>query len=408
MKRIGKDAMATLLALMMTLTALSGCSGTDDELDKNDPNELEDWNVFLVQSEAELPECDSSTNGRLYYLSSDSSFKACSGGSWSNIDLTGPAGADGQDGSDGEQGPQGPAGADGQDGSDGEQGPQGPAGSDGMDGEDGTSFTIVGTVEETSDLGEIYIGNVGDAFYVNSTSHIHVWDGNYWIDLGNISGPLGPQGETGPPGPEGPIGPSGLDGVNGTEGPSGTDGDDGLSTLVVTSALSVGSSGCPMGGNMVRIGMDDDGDGVLTTMEVDQTMYVCNGVNGIDGNDGADGADGVMPTVMEMDVTVSSMDFYIDDIQQADVTLYRGFTYTFIQSDTSNSYHPIRLSATNDGTHGGGSAYTDGVTYTGTQGSSGILTFTVPLDAPATLYYYCQNHANMGGTITIQSLGSVS
>ena len=32
MKRIGKDAMATLLALMMTLTALSGCSGTDEEL----------------------------------------------------------------------------------------------------------------------------------------------------------------------------------------------------------------------------------------------------------------------------------------------------------------------------------------------------------------------------------------
>ena len=143
--------MATLLALMMTLTALSGCSGPDDESDKNDSNELEDWNVFLVQSEAELPECDSSTDGRLYYLSTDSGFRACSGGSWSNIDLTGPAGADGQDGSDGEQGP------------------QGPAGSDGLDGEDGTSFTIVGTVEETSDLGEIYIGNVGDAFYVNSS-----------------------------------------------------------------------------------------------------------------------------------------------------------------------------------------------------------------------------------------------
>ena len=390
MKRIGKDAMATLLALMMTLTALSGCSGPDDESDKNDSNELEDWNVFLVQSEAELPECDSSTDGRLYYLSTDSGFRACSGGSWSNIDLTGPAGADGQDGSDGEQGP------------------QGPAGSDGLDGEDGTSFTIVGTVEETSDLGEIYIGNVGDAFYVNSTSHIHVWDGSYWIDLGNISGPLGPQGETGPPGPEGPIGPSGLDGANGTEGPPGADGDDGLNALVTTSALSVGSSGCPMGGNVVRIGMDDDGDGVLSTMEVDQTMYVCNGVNGVDGSDGADGADGVMPTVMEMEVTVSSMDFYIDGIQQADITLYRGFTYTFIQSDTSNSYHPIRLSATSDGTHGGGSSYTDGVTYTGTQGSSGLLTFTVPLNAPATLYYYCQNHANMGGTITIQSLGSVS
>ena len=39
-----------------------------------------------------------------------------------------------------------------------------------------------------------------------------------------------------------------------------------------------------------------------------------------------------MPVVMEMDVTVSSMKFYIDSILQADVTLYRGFTYTFAQS----------------------------------------------------------------------------
>ena len=52
--------------------------------------------------------------------------------------------------------------------------------------------------------------------------------------------------------------------------------------------------------------------------------------------------------------------------------------------------------------------YTDGVTYTGNQGSNGLLTFTVSLDAPDTLYYYCQNHGNMGGEISVQSLGSVS
>jgi len=37
-----------------------------------------------------------------------------------------------------------------------------------------------------------------------------------------------------------------------------------------------------------------------------------------------------------------------------------------------------------------------------------MLTFTVPLDAPDSLYYYCDVHPNMGGSITIQSLGSVS
>ena len=112
--------------------------------------------------------------------------------------------------------------------------------------------------------------------------------------------------------------------------------------------------------------------------------------------------------MMEMTVTVSSMKFYVDSLQQPEVGLYRGFTYTFDQSASTNSPHPLRLSTTEDGTHGGGSQYTDGVTYTGTQGSNGLLTFTVPLDTPDTLYYYCQNHANMGGTVQILSLGYVS
>ena len=327
MKSTRKNALAILLALLMTASALSGCSGTDDDVD-DEPTDLEDWNVFMVQSSSDLPTCDSATEGRLYYLSSESGFQACSSGSWQSIDLTGPAGADG------EAGPAGPAGADG------EAGPAGPPG------EDGTSFSIIGTVEDTSDLGEIYIGDPGDAFLVNSTVHIHVWSGSEWIDLGNISGPEGPPGPQGNPGADGAAGSAGADGQTGAVGPEGPAGED--------------------------------------------------------------GADGSMPVVMEMDVTVSSMKFYIDSILQADVTLYRGFTYTFEQSASSNSAHPLRLSTTSDGTHGGGTQYTDGVTYTGNQGSNGLLTFTVPLDAPDTLYYYCQNHGNMGGEISVQSLGSVS
>ena len=327
MKSTRKNALAILLALLMTASALSGCSGTDDDVD-DEPTDLEDWNVFMVQSSSDLPTCDSATEGRLYYLSSESGFQACSSGSWQSIDLTGPAGADG------EAGPAGPA------GSDGEAGPAGPPG------EDGTSFSIIGTVEDTSDLGEIYIGDPGDAFLVNSTVHIHVWSGSEWIDLGNISGPEGPPGPQGNPGADGAAGSAGADGQTGAVGPEGPAGED--------------------------------------------------------------GADGSMPVVMEMDVTVSSMKFYIDSILQADVTLYRGFTYTFEQSASSNSAHPLRLSTTSDGTHGGGTQYTDGVTYTGNQGSNGLLTFTVPLDAPDTLYYYCQNHGNMGGEISVQSLGSVS
>ena len=79
--------------------------------------------------------------------------------------------------------------------------------------------------------------------------------------------------------------------------------------------------------------------------------------------------------------------------------LQEGGTYTFDLSDSSMSGHPLRFSSTSDGTHGGGSEYTTGVTTSGTAGSSGAtVTITVASSAP-TLYYYCTNHSGMGGQI---------
>jgi len=88
-------------------------------------------------------------------------------------------------------------------------------------------------------------------------------------------------------------------------------------------------------------------------------------------------------------------------------------TYRFDQSDSSNSGHPLRLSTTSNGTHGGGSAFTTGVTAVGTPGSAGAYTqVKLEQDAPDTLYYYCTNHSGMGGEIdskaTVSSLSDLS
>ena len=84
----------------------------------------------------------------------------------------------------------------------------------------------------------------------------------------------------------------------------------------------------------------------------------------------------------------------------ADVTLslFEGNTYRFDQSDSSNNGHPFRFSTTANGTHGGGSIYTTGVSYYGTPGTSGAYTeITVATNTP-TLYYYCSQHSGMGWT----------
>jgi hypothetical protein len=70
--------------------------------------------------------------------------------------------------------------------------------------------------------------------------------------------------------------------------------------------------------------------------------------------------------------------------------LYRGFTYTFI--NTTGSSHPFAIRVSN-----GGADYTTGVS--GSQTSTQI--FTVPMNAPSTLYYQCTIHSSMGNVINI-------
>jgi len=90
--------------------------------------------------------------------------------------------------------------------------------------------------------------------------------------------------------------------------------------------------------------------------------------------------------------------YYIDGALQATVSLSEGRTYKFDQSDGTNGGHPLRFSTTSDGSHGGGSEYTTGVTVVGVPGNAGAYTQIVVAIGAPTLYYYCTAHSGMGGT----------
>jgi hypothetical protein len=111
-----------------------------------------------------------------------------------------------------------------------------------------------------------------------------------------------------------------------------------------------------------------------------------------------------------------------------------GYTYIFNQNDqtnvwfpnaedTTNNQHPLNFSADNlNGEIGGGTVYTDKVVYkldnkvVTKQGYwdgferavQRSVSITITDETPATLYYWCQNHLNMGNSITTADPGTGS
>ena len=87
--------------------------------------------------------------------------------------------------------------------------------------------------------------------------------------------------------------------------------------------------------------------------------------------------------------------YNIDNDPNATIVLTRGNTYTFtlfLQGDFPFWIKTVPTTGTGD-------AYSSGVSRNGS--TTGTVTFTVPQNAPNTLYYSCQNQSLMRGTISV-------
>ena len=98
--------------------------------------------------------------------------------------------------------------------------------------------------------------------------------------------------------------------------------------------------------------------------------------------------------------TGSSSGYVINGIESPHLILVPGNTYKFDQSDSSNSGHPLRFYYEADKT----TAYTTGVTTSGTPGSSGAHTTIIPTGStPVALYYQCSAHGYMGNVASFNT-----
>ena len=323
------------------------------------------------------------------------------------------------------------------------------------------TIIILGSVADSTALTAISTATltVGDSYVVASPAPAHLWTWNStaFVDLGVFQGPMGDlgytgsqgagftgsRGDTGYVGSQGVTGSLGYSGSRGFTGSSGFTGSRGVvgftgssgagttltitsgtgiivttsGTIVTISATGSGSGYTGSGGSgLGYTGSGGSGSGYTGSIGfVGSRGYTgssgsagTQGVVGFTGSfgfigsagigfvgsQGAAGTSGISWSISasgSSDYVFSGPGIVAENTNDPVLYLYRGFTYTFI--NTTGGTHPfaIRTSSTS------GVDYTSGVS--GSQ--TGTQTFTVPMNAPSTLYYICTIHGSMGNVINI-------
>jgi len=175
-------------------------------------------------------------------------------------------------------------------------------------------------------------------------------------------------------------------------------------------------------GTVTLLGATQDFVGFVGGIGAGKNTYYCITNTG---SDEFEVGTGLVNAGVTLAITVvnpgSGNKYYTDGSLQTTINLAEGVTYTFNMDDSSVDSHPLKISTTADGTHGGGSSYNTGVVYK-LDGSavseaayvSGFasattrrLELTVAASAP-TLYTYCQYHSGMGYSLTTTGTATLS
>ncbi len=136
----------------------------------------------------------------------------------------------------------------------------------------------------------------------------------------------------------------------------------------------------------------------LPTETIATQNYVTKVFNTNAGPTGPKGDQGDQVTARTYNITDGTGIYNIDGENNASIYLIRGQKYILSIDATG---HPFHIQ-TSSGAYNSNIEYSSGITNAGID--NGIITFIVPYDAPDLLYYVCEYHSAMNGSIIIKNL----